>query len=224
MDWAGVAGGRVSYFQNGAIYWTAARGAMEVVSVPNVPGGSPQYDGWSCGPNSAARFLQHYGVNVSYDQMRSQILYDGDLVSRVKMGTRPQTLVDAIRHYRPQTQLETRVSMNYGNGGLDHILDLVASGKPVIALVNVPGTSHDVGDVDFLFVHTTLGHLPDELHWVVVTGYDRVNQTVTFMDTNGSPKTMSYGDFNRRWNWSSGGVVGDFLTGTLNTPERTIIY
>ncbi len=35
------------------------------VSINGVPGGSPQYDGWSCGPNSAARFLQFYGINVT---------------------------------------------------------------------------------------------------------------------------------------------------------------
>ncbi len=153
--------------------------------------------------------------------MRSQILYDGDLVSRVKMGTRPDVLLGAIQKYLPGTQMQTRVNMNDGLGGLNTILSLVASGKPVIALINPTGQSHDVGDIGSIF---TLGHLPNELHWVVVTGFNRANQTITYMDTNGQQVTMSFAQFNTDWNWSAGGAVGDFLTGTLHVQERTIIY
>jgi uncharacterized protein with LGFP repeats len=220
QSWSGAPGGRVSYFEHGAIYWTPSLGALEQVSISGVPSGSPQTDGWSCGPNSAARFLQFYGYNVTYDFMRLQVQFSGDLVSLVQMGTRPDTLLHAIQVWRPETQMETRVDVAYGEGGLNRILDLVASGKPVIALINPTGQSHDVANFGFV----TGGHIPNELHWVVVTGYNRMARTVTYMDTDGKLKTLSFDQFNQDWNWSAGGAAGDFLTGTLNVHERTIIY
>ena len=104
-------GGRIVPFQHGDLFWSQATGVQESIALAGIPGGSPQYDNTTCGPNSASRFLRFYGFNVSYDQMRAQVKYDGDLVSRVGMGTRPSVMLDAIRKYRPQTQLEARVNI-----------------------------------------------------------------------------------------------------------------
>jgi hypothetical protein len=210
-------GARVVNFQHGRITWTAAAGALEGVELAGIPGGSPQTDDTSCGPNSAARFLQYYGFNVTYEQIRAEVHDDGDLISWLKLGTRPSVLADEIRRYRPETQLEPLVDTAIG---LNRILDLVAAGKPVIALVNPVGTSHDVGD----FLGFTGGHLPDELHWIVVYGYDRAARTITFMDTTGVKQTWSFDTFYQRWDWSAGGAVGDVLTGDLKVQQRTIIY
>lgn len=152
--------------------------------------------------------------------MRQHVQYDGDLVSRVGMGTRPSVLLQALRCYRPQTQMESRVDINAGDGGLDHVLNLLAAGKPVIALINPSGQSVDIHGPFGI----TLGHLPQSLHYVVLTGYDRLHATVSFMNTNGHSVTESFGQFNQQWNWSAGGAAGDFLTGTLGIAERTILY
>ena len=213
-DEQAASGGRIVTFQHGSLYWSQATGVLESIAIAGIPGGSPQYDNSTCGPNSASRFLRFYGFNVSYDQMRQQIKYDGDLVSRVSMGTRPSVLLDALRKYRPQTQLESRVNINYGDGGLDHILSILATGKPVIALVNPSGENRSV----------PLGHLPEELHWIVLTGYDRLNRTITLTNTDGLSYTESFDKFYKQWNWSADGPIGDALTGDFNVQPRTILY
>jgi uncharacterized protein with LGFP repeats len=208
-------GGRTVVFQHGDLFWSQATGVQESIALSGIPGGSPQYDNTTCGPNSASRFLRFYGFNVSYDQMRSQVKYDGDLVSRVGMGTRPSVMLDAIRKYRPQTQLEARVNVvNYGDGGLDHVLDILASGRPVIALMNPSAENRTVPG----------GHLPEELHWVVLTGYDRHDRTITFMNTDGKSYTETFDRFYQQWNWSASGPIGDILTGDFNVQPRTILY
>ena len=146
--------------------------------------------------------------------MRAQVKYDGDLVSRVGMGTRPSVMLDAIRKYRPQTQLEARVNINYGDGGLDHILNILATGKPVIALVNPSGQNRTVPG----------GHLPEELHWIVLTGYDLHDRTITLTNTDGNSYTESFDQFYKQWNWSATGPIGDILTGDFNVQPRTILY
>ncbi|QEH34998.1 LGFP repeat protein [Aquisphaera giovannonii] len=219
-DEMNATGGRISHFQNGDLYWSPSTGVQETITIHGVPGGEAQTDDWSCGANSAARFLQYYGFDVTYPQVRGYIEHNTDLISLVHMGTRPSSLLDTLRLFRPSTRLESRVSVNYGDGGLDHVLDILATGRPVIALINPTGQSHDVGD----FGPFTAGHLPNDLHWVVLTGYDRHDGTITYMDTTGSPVTESFGAFYQQWNWSAGGSVGDFLTGLLGVAERTILY
>jgi hypothetical protein len=44
------------------------------------------------------------------------------------------------------------------------------------------------------------------------------------VNTNGAVETWSFDTFYQRWNWSAGGAVGDFLTGTLGVKERTFLY
>jgi LGFP repeat-containing protein/peptidase C39-like protein len=208
-------GDRSIDFQHGRIVLSADDGvAREIVRIDGIPGGSPQNDNWSCGPNSGARLLQYYGYNVSYDYLRSLTQADGDLISHFGMGTRPGTLRDIIGHFYPAVQMEARVSLNYAGGGLQHVLDLLASGKPVIALVNVGVTVHD----------SIAGVYPSALHYVVLNGYNRVNQTISYMDTDGNQKSWSFTEFYGRWNWQSSGLAGATLDVVVNTHERTIIY
>ena len=213
------------YVDGGADYDTATvdnrldtlRGA-ETVSILNIPGGSPQNDSWSCGPNSGSRFLRWYGTNISYEQLRTVARLDGDLLSLVGMGTRPGTLLNILRRFRPETKLESRVDVNYAGGALNRVLDILGTGKPVIALVNAGGYFSE----SFLGIST--GTVPDGLHWIALTGFNKANSTISFTDTSGVSKTWSFGEFYSRWNWSSSGALGGGLTGTLNTAERTILY
>ncbi len=208
-------GARTVAFQNGEIFWSQETGAEEAIQISGIPGGSPQIDNTTCGPNTASRFLRFYGFNQSYAQMMNQIEYDGDLVSRVGMGTRPSVMLAAIQKYRPQTTLEARVNrVNYGDGGIDHILDILATGRPVIALINPTGQNRTI----------PTGHLPEDLHWIVLTGYDRFDRTVTLTNTDGNSYTESFDQFYTQWNWSADGAVGDILTGDFDVQPRTIIY
>ena len=68
------------------------------------------------------------------------------------------------------------------------------------------------------------GHLPEELHWVVLTGYDRHDRTITLMNTDGNSYTETFDQFYKQWNWSASGPIGDILTGDFNVQPRTILY
>jgi len=69
-----------------------------------------------------------------------------------------------------------------------------------------------------------LGTVPSKLHWVALTGFDKKSQQIFYMDTDGVQKSYSYAEFNQKWNWYSSGAKGGFLTGTMDVPERTILY
>jgi Ca2+-binding RTX toxin-like protein len=183
----------------------------EVVRI-SVPGGSPQTDNWSCGPNSASRFLRAYGIEVSYETLRSLAASWPDLVSQFNLGTRPGSLRDMIATYRSGTQLATGASF-------ETVVDLLREGKPVIALI-ASGLSSDDGFWGKVGI----------LHYVVLNGIDEATQTLYYMDTDGVQKSWSYAEFQDRWNWGGSwftGIAGDAAQGFLNSigvHERTIIY
>jgi hypothetical protein len=62
------------------------------------------------------------------------------------------------------------------------------------------------------------------LHYVTLTGFDQATQQIFYTDTDGRQKSWSYAEFQRVWNFPASGASGDFLTGTLNIKERTILY
>jgi len=165
-----------------------------------VPGVSPQTDNWSCGPNSASRFLRAWGSEVSYETLRSTAAGWPDLVSQFNLGTRPTSLRDMIQRHRPSTQMATGASWVL-------VRDLLHQGRPVIALVASARMT---------------------LHYVVLNGIDEAN--VYFMDTDGRQKHWSISEFLDRWNWGGtyfSGVDGDLAQAglnALNVHERTIIW
>ncbi len=212
-DEVSVPGGKYSAFQNGRLYWSASTGVIvDAVTLRGVPGGDPQTDDWSCGPNSVSRVLRYYGyTDATYSAVRARDIYHGDLVTRVKMGSSPGTLLGVMQHWKADSRLVLRSNMG---DGMEPIFAALAKGRPVVALVNPTGRSSTVPG----------GHLPESLHWVVVTGFDRVKGEFYVTNTNGRAETWSLGDFYQRWNWSATGPVGDFLTGSLGVKERTIIF
>src|SRR5207302_3036646 len=69
----------------------------------------PQNDGNTCGPNSAARFLRAYGFNVSYQQLKQYASF---------YGTTPETMLEILKKWRPESNLEEGTSFQ-------RILDLL---------------------------------------------------------------------------------------------------
>jgi hypothetical protein len=179
----------------------AARPNSVFIPIAGADRVAPQTDSWSCGPNSAARFLQFYGVNISYDQARylatkltnAPFEHPGEF----DLGTNPQALVNLIHEFKPLVQLKTEQS-------LDQLLDVLAQGKPAITLIQPDSNSA-------------------ALHYVVVQGYDQKAQEIFFKDTDGHTYATSMYHFMQMWNWN----VGFFLNGPYAVAgllPRTMIY
>jgi hypothetical protein len=197
---------RMNTFQHGEILWTPLTGAVvSKINMP-VPTDQPQTDDWSCGPNSVSRMLRYYGINVSYDTARAFQRGETDLISRFGMGSRPESLLKTLRNWKPDSYRESRTSF-------DRVLQLLGEGKPIVALLGW-GRSYTFA----------LGAVPSTLHWVVLTGYDMKSSTIYYTDTKKGACQFSFDEFNQKWNWYSSGAKGGFLTGTLDVPERTILY
>lgn len=175
----------------------AVNGENVTISVPQ---DQPQTDNWSCGPNSGSRFLRSYGINVSYNTLRSQV-QENNLVSKFQLGTLPATLKNVLKNYKSDVKLETGASR-------DHVLELLAKGKPVIALVAVKKV-----DIEKFGIKVGTYGL---LHYVVLNGFDQATQTIRYVDTDGVAKTWSYSEFTKRSNWV------DYFTGTGNVYQETL--
>ena len=182
--------------------------------------GYPQDDGWSCGPNSATRFLRSYGYNVTYPQMKDLADDASTFLSipltpfgkpRIKvsladlgLGVRPPDLLETIRKFKPDTTLEVGVSF-------ERVLELVGQGKPVIALLKV-------GNINI----AGLEGIP-RLHYIALNGFDVASRTIYFMQTmTGQQDQMSFDQFYEQWNWSDGGLTGAALH-AAQVHGRTVI-
>lgn len=162
---------------------------------------APQDDGWSCGANVAARYLQYYGVNISYETARWQSTKteNAPFMSPGEwgQGTSPDAMVDLLRKYKPDAMLEEETTFS-------RVLDLLAAGKPVIALVK-PSPDSDV------------------MHYIVVQGYSQSRQEIYFTDTNGEHYTTSYANFQTMWNWDAGWFL-NVVYDSVGMDPRTILY
>jgi Ca2+-binding RTX toxin-like protein len=165
-----------------------------------MPTDQPQTDGWSCGPNSGSRFLRSYGINVSYQTLRSQVAQDFRL-SQFHLGTLPTNLRDAIKQHKSDVKLQTGASRA-------DVLEQLGKGKPVIALVAVKKV-----DIEKLGIKVGTYGL---LHYVVLTGYDQATETIRYVDTTGENKTWSYAEFSKRSNWV------DYFTGAGNVAQESL--
>jgi Ca2+-binding RTX toxin-like protein len=192
------AGSRADYVDGGTGYDYLELFAGQSLAVGgesvkiSVPQDQPQTDGWSCGPNSGSRYLRSYGINVSYNTLRSQIQEDAAL-SKFHLGTLPTNLRDLLKQYKSNVSLET-------GAGRDRVLQLLAQGKPVIGLVAV-----DKIDIEKWGVK--VGTYAN-LHYMVFNGFDQATGTIRFVDTNGATGTWTYDQFSKHSNW------GDYFTGT----------
>jgi len=195
----------------------ATSGSSEPIQLPDT---GAQNDGWSCGPNSAARILRYYGHDVNYATVRAATdkkLFlpqkfrnplDNQWIE-VRTGTPPQTLQQVMQRWEgdrvkksPQTSFK-------------RLINLVRSGKPAIALVRVGGLSMPY-----------IGSIP-YLHWIVVTGADPASQQIYYTDTNSQTYTLSYQDFQTRWNLGLDRDVSRAIASVLKSngvEARTILW
>jgi hypothetical protein len=186
--------------------WVVRNGENVRISVPT---DQPQTDGWSCGPNSGSRWLRAYGIDASYAAVRSATS-ENSLVSRYHLGTLPGRLQEVLRRWKSDVSLETASS-------LQRVLDLLGSGRPVIALVATEKKS--------LGIFGSYGLL----HYVVLNGFDLATQTIKYVDTNGVQKSWTFAEFDYHWKWFDHftGVVGESLQAgleALGLRKRTILY
>jgi hypothetical protein len=194
-------GGRVTGFVNGKIWWTPLAGAYAVNQwrvVMTLDTTQPQTDDWSCGPNSLTRVLRYYGFNVLYRDVRNATQSDS-LVSEFHLGTTPATLRDLMSRWVPAT-LEQETS-------LERVLQVLATGKPVIALIQSG---------------TLVGSVPN-LHWIALRGFDLGRQEIYYTDTDGGNYTFSFADFQAAWNWSAPWYTWP-VTAAAGLKAGTIIY
>ena len=175
----------------------------------DMPTDQPQEHDWTCGPNSVARLLRSYGIDVSYEQAIEFTRYDGNIISWLKLGTPPSQLIDTLRHWKPDARMLTEQHT-------PAIQNLIKQGKPVILLVsmgkiNIPGG--------------TVG----ELHYVVVNGYDEATNSYRITNTDGVQSWWSYETLLHRWTWINDftGVSGEaaqFALGLDGFKKRTMFY
>jgi len=190
-------------------------------SIPvQLPDTGAQNDGWSCGPNSAARILRYYGHDVDYATVRAatdkklflpqkmQNPFTNQWVE-VRTGTPPLTLQQVMQRWEgDRVRRSSQTSFN-------RLINLVRSGKPAIALVRV-------GSLAIPYV----GSIP-YLHWVAVTGADPQRQQIYYTDTNSQTYALSYQDFQARWNLGLDRDVSGAIANILKNngvEARTVVW
>lgn len=195
--------------------------AANVTSQPiQLPDTGAQNDGWSCGPNSAARILRYYGHDVNYATVRAATdkklflpqKFQNPLNNQwieVRTGTPPQTLQQVMQRWEGnRVKKSPQASFN-------RLINLVRSGKPAIALVRVGGlTIPYVGSIPYL-------------HWIVVTGANPQSQQIYYTDTNSQTYSLSYKDFQTMWNLGLDRDVSSAIASVLKSngvEARTIVW
>ena len=193
------------------------RGSSQKIQLPDT---GVQNDGWSCGPNSAARLLRFYGHDVDYVTVRAAT--DKKLFLPQKMrnplnnqwiemrtGTPPMTLQQVMQRWEgDRVKKSQQTSFN-------KLINLVQSGKPAIALVRV-------GSISIPY----MGSFP-YLHWIAVTGADSQRQQIYYTDTNSQTYSLSYQDFQTQWNLGLDKDVSSAISNVLKNngvEERTIVW
>jgi hypothetical protein len=195
--------------------------ATNISSQPiELPDTGAQNDGWSCGPNSAARILRYYGHDVNYATVRAATdkklflpqKFRNPLNNQwieVRTGTPPQTLQQVMQRWEgDRVKKSPKTSFN-------RLINLVSSGKPAIALVRV-------GSLSIPYI----GSIP-YLHWIAVTGADPARQQIYYTDTNSQTYSLSYQDFQARWNLGLDRDVSGAITSVLKSngvEARTIVW
>jgi len=195
----------------------ANSGKAKFIQLPNT---GAQDDGWSCGPNSAARLLRYYGHKVDYSIVRAatdkKLFLPQKLRNpltnqwiEVRTGTPPKTLQQVMQRWEgDRVKQSPRTSLN-------KLISLVQSGKPAIALVRVGGlTIPYVGAIPYL-------------HWIAVTGVDVQRQQIYYTDTNSQSYSLSYQDFQNRWNLGLDQDVSVAIANILKNngvEARTIVW
>jgi hypothetical protein len=154
-----------------------------------LPGVERQNDEWSCGINSTTRILLGYGHSVSYEALKAEF---GSLsfsvptkgLVKLDIGLGGKALSERIRKYEPTATSQDFTTFRF-------VKKLLAEGKPV-------------GTLLYLGLNEYQGLTIPKLHWVVLSGFDDVNQLVSYYDTDDEfrgPSVMNYQTFLAQWQW-----------------------
>jgi Peptidase_C39 like family len=184
-------------------------------------GDQPQDDGNSCGPNSAARVLRYYGYHVSYDDLKRRFHKTDPILNGIGLGLPGANLAALMKQQGYQATADQAT--------VERVLNLVAVGKPVVAMVRV-GTinlgklglvGQLVGNVGALINQAST--LP-ALHWIAVEGFDRDQGLVYYTDTNGEHNQLSLEDFERAFNWECPGDMTKTMLDLAGVTPGSIVY
>jgi Ca2+-binding RTX toxin-like protein len=170
-----------------------------------------QDDDNTCGPNSAARLLRSYGIAANYQALKAQVAAISQTADN-NWGTPPPELLEVMRLYKANSQLQS-------GGDFQTILNLLAQGRPVIALVGWGEHTFPVPYGGFFAMVT----VPQKLHYIVLTGFDLQSQTLFYTDTNGEQKSYTFAAFQDRWDWP-GSQVGYQILKDMGINKKTILW
>jgi uncharacterized protein YvpB len=189
-----------------------------------LPSTGNQDDGWSCGPNSAARVLAFYGNRVDYGTVRSVAQQDhGIIPTKICIGSGfLKTCANTSRFKTGLEPSEIRDVMNRWEGGntkyvsgadLDQLKSLLSQGKPVLVLWRVG--SFKPGKI--------FGTWP-EMHWVAVHGFNDQEQKIYYTDTNGETYQKTYNEFLSEWDWRIGDGLASETFYQKGIRPKTMIW
>ena len=140
---------------------------------------SAWYDCWACGPRAIARVLQYHGTDVSYDNAKQRIVWNGLLRGVLHFDTSSTTLRNAMQYWRPDTVEEWLL--------LGYILHQVRNHNPVIALIN---KGNQAGGYPLT-------------HWVIVGGYHAGQGRVYLYNHRDRDDwdSVTFEAFKQMWKW-----------------------
>src|SRR5205807_2430067 len=86
------------------------------------------------------------------------------------------------------------------------VLNRLSEGRPVVVLLGwgtlvLPGL---FGEPNFV---------PETMHYVCLTGFDKASETLFYMDTNGASSQFGFSEFQDKWNWPGAGIYYEALKG-----------
>jgi hypothetical protein len=188
-----------------------ATNGFKAVTISGLPTGNPQ-QGNTCGPYAAWHVLQAYGSNVTAQQI-VQDTHENSFISANNLGTTADTLVGAMNDFQRGYNVPQFV---YYNGQLQDILNSITAGKPVVAMIRVPGDQGvSLGGVNLYTV--------PQFHWIAIHGFDQNSQTIYYNDPqDGQESSTSFNDFVQSFDWNVGYLTNVALQGVGVYPDTYI--
>jgi hypothetical protein len=139
-------------------------------------------------------------------QQVTDAVSERSVVARWNLGSIGSSLVRAMNATR---------TPSVGPGfSVDAIVTGLQAGRPVVAMIQVPGTE--------LLSAGPLKYRVPALHWIAVTGINWSSQTIFYKDTDGVDYSMSLASFNSKFNWNFG-TATNAAAQALGIVKGTII-
>jgi RTX calcium-binding nonapeptide repeat (4 copies) len=191
---------------------TLSNGERVKIAVPSdTPGiGVP----WILGAEAASRFLRSCGFWTATQSAVSDDAQGATVISSYGgVGLPPPVVQDIMQEYKADIH---RVS----GASFQSVLDRLAEGRPVIALL---GEGEVEVEVPYPWDPDNTDTAPAALYYVCVTGFDLSSDTIFYTQPNGYAKSVSFSEFQQKWNWAADGAVYDYLS-DRGVKKRTMIW